>query len=544
VLLSLVPVLGLLFVIDVLMHGNPLLTQTIARRGWAYVLIASLAMAAHLRRRQWLEALDRRFFREHYQTHRLLRQVVDDIGDCTDLARVAPRVVARIEAALHPEFVALLVRASRDLAYQSLVAAPAGLAPPPLRVDSTLVALLRVLRRPLEVPSSDAEWLAQQLPRAELEALRHARIELLVPMVTTPDHCESLLTLGVKRSEEPYTQEDIDLLAIVAAHLALVVQPPTHAGAGGHAMLRECPRCGTCYDGGVRECEGDGATLVPRHLPRVFARRYRLDRRLGDGGFGTVFEAFDTALDRRVAIKTIRDELVTRPDVATRFQREAQLAAAFTHPHVVTVYDFGIDVSGGAFIVMERLHGTTLRDELLRHSRLNPSRALAIMRDVCVAMEAAHRRHLVHRDLKPENIFLVTDASTETAKVLDFGVATALNDARESVTDVGHLAGTLTYMAPAQLRGEEIQPTCDVWALGVIAYEMLTGSHPFAGLSVADISALAIEPSTAIALPPADIPGQWMTLFRRVLAHEPERRPDTPGKLLAELEQALTDVAA
>ena len=540
-LLSVVPLLALLLVADVLARGHQPLAVTLEMRAWTYAVMAGLAVAAHTRRRQWLESLDRHFFREHYHTHRLLRQVVEDIGRCGDLAVVAPRVVAHIEAALHPEFVALLVRAPSDLSYRSLVATPAGLAPPPLRVDSTLVALLRVLRQPLEVSSGGAAWLAQQLPRAELDVLRQGRIDLLVPIVTAPDHSESVLTLGVKRSEEPYTQEDRDLLAIIAAHVALVLERPAQA-AGSHALLGECPQCGSCYDGAVGECQHDGTTLVPRPLPRVFATRYRLDRRLGGGGFGTVYEAFDTALDRRVAVKTIRDELLTRADVAKRFQREARLAAAFVHPNVVTVYDFGVDAAARAFIVMELLDGTTLRDELLRHSRLSPSRALAIMRDVCAAMEAAHRRQLVHRDLKPENIFLVQDGRHETAKVLDFGVARALNDARDRLTDVGDLVGTLRYMAPAQLQGDVLQPAGDVWALGIIAYEMLTGSHPFAQVPWAGVPGMPIDPS--IALPLAEAPASWTTFFEGVLALEPDRRPPTPGRFLAALERALADVAA
>lgn len=423
-LLSLIPLLAVLLAMDVAIHENQSLSAALERRAWAYTAVAGIAIAAHIRRRHWLESLDRHFFRERYNTHRLLRHVVDDMGACADWMVVAPRVVARIEAALHPEFAALLERGCSDLSYRSIVATPAGLAPPPLRVDSTLAALLRVLRKPIEVPPDDVAWLAQQLPKAELEPLREARIELIVPMVTTPARGESLLMLGIKRSEETYSQEDIDLLAIIAAHLALLRERPTRGGAQPQVMLEECPQCGRCYDDTVRQCEQDGAPLVSRPLPRVFATRYRLDYRLGDGGFGTVYEAFDGALDRRVAIKTIRGERLTHADVAGRFHREARLAAGFTHPNVVTIHDFGVDASGGAFIVMELLAGTTLRDELQRHSRLSTSRTLAIMRDICLAIDAAHRRHLVHRDLKPENIFLIADGSHETAKVLDFGVAT------------------------------------------------------------------------------------------------------------------------
>ena len=544
VLLSVVPLLALLLVVDVLARGNQPLAVTIERRAWVYAAVAGLAIAAHLQRRQWLERLDRRFFREHYHAHQLLRQVVDDIGHCRDLPLIAPRVVAHIEAAMHPEFVALLIRGPSDLSYRSFVATPAGLAPPPLRVDSVLVALLRVLRKPLEVSSGAAAWLAQQLPSGELELLRQSRIELLVPIVTTPDQAESLLTLGAKRSDEPYTREDLDLLAIIGAHTALLLEQPAQARAVEPAMLAECPQCGLCYDDTMLGCDHDGSTLVPRPLPRVLATRYRLDRRLGGGGFGTVYEAFDAALDRRVAVKTIRDELLTRGDVAQRFQREARLAAAFVHPNVVTVYDFGIDASARAFLVMELVNGITLRDELLRHARLSPSRTLAIMRDVCAAIEAAHRRHLIHRDLKPENIVLIQDGPHETAKVLDFGIARMLTETGERLTDVGDVVGTLRYMAPAQLRGEDIHPSCDVWSLGVIAYEMLTGTLPFAGFTFAGIPAIPMDPSTAIGLPLVDAPTSWTTLFGRVLALEPERRPATPGGFLAELEQALTDVAA
>jgi serine/threonine protein kinase len=402
--------------------------------------------------------------------------------------------------------------------------------------------LLRLLGKPIEV-SETGQWLAQQLPSEELDLLREGRIELIVPIVTDPEHTESVLTLGVKRSEEPYTQEDRDLLVIIAANLALLeraARPARHV----HPMCEECPPCGAIYDAGVMQCQRDGVMLAPVSLPRLFAMRYRLDRRIGRGGFGTVYEAFDTALDRRVAVKVIRDDLLTRPDMAKRFQREAKLAAGFVHPNVVTVHDFGVAAFARAFLVMEFLDGTTLRDELVRESRLSPSRALAVMRDVCAAIDAAHRRQLIHRDLKPENIVLVRDGSKETAKVLDFGVARALNDARDIVTDAGALVGTLRYMAPAQLRGDDVQTASDIWALSVIAYEMLTGAHPFAHVPTGPVADIPADHSAVIAVPLGDAPGTWSAFFGRALALEPERRPSTPAALLAELESALGNAAA
>ena len=538
VLVSVVPALAVLLVLDVLMRGRQPLAQTLAARAWVYAAIAGLAIAAHYQRQHWLKSLDRHFFREHYDAQQLLRRVAEDIRQVGDFTQVAPRVVAQIEAALHPEFVALLVREPSELHYRSLVAVPAGLAPPPLRVDSKLVALLRIFGKPLEVASGHEEWLARQLPPEELEVLRQRRIDLLVPIVTHPERAESVLTLGVKRSEEPYSQEDCDLLAIIAANLALLLERSAPSPRANETF-DECPQCGACWDSGAGalECAHDRTTLVAVHVPRLLATRYRLDRRLGRGGFGTVYSGFDTALDRPVAVKMIRDDLLTDPDVARRFQREARLAAAFVHPNVVTVYDFGMTTAARAFLVMELLDGATLRDAL-RQDRFGPARALGVMRGVCAAMDAGHRRQLLHRDLKPENIILVKDGDGETAKVLDFGVAKTLADARDSVSEAGRLVGTLRYMAPAQLRGEDGDSSSDVWALGVIAYEMLTGAHPFEHFAIAG-GGDGTEYRRMVAQPLGDSPAGWGSFFGRALAIDSSHRPASAAAFLTELELAL-----
>ena len=537
-LVSVVPGLAFLLIIDVLLRADEPLAQTLAARAWIYLPIAGAAGAAHALRQSWLRGLDRRFFREHYNAQHLLRQVVDDMRQIGEFERVAPRVVARVEEALHPEFVALLVRRPNEVDYRLAAAAPAGLAPAPLRVDSKLIALLRVLGKPLEVASGRAGWLAQQLPEEEVEFLRRGRIDLLVPIVTNAEYSESILALGAKRSDEPYTREDTDLLAIIASNLALLLERGA-ASAAPATAFEECPTCGSCFDAGAATCAQDGTSLVPIHVPRVLVARYRLDRRLGRGGFGTVYAAFDSALDRPVAVKMIREELLANSDVARRFQREARLAGAFVHPNVVTIYDFGATAQARAFLVMELLVGSTLREELQRRGKLPPTRVLSIMRDACAAVEAAHRRQLVHRDLKPENMFLVSNDSRESVKVLDFGVAKALNDARELVSDVGVRVGTLRYMAPGQLRGEDVQPSWDTWALGVIAYEMLTGVHPFAHC-VATAGSVPFVDVPSMIEPPLDgAPAAWKALFRRALSLEPGSAIASPGRLLTELERAL-----
>ena len=270
-----------------------------------------------------------------------------------------------------------------------------------------------------------------------------------------------------------------------------------------------------------------------------------LKKRLGSGGMGRVYEAADAALDRRVAVKLIRNDLLGSTEAAERFKREARIAAGFVHPNVVTVHDFGLSQPGRAFLVMELLEGVTLRQHLRERKRLEVRRAIEILRGVCSALESAHRRQLVHRDLKPENIFLAGTDAGEVVKVLDFGIAkSVVTVPRRSDFDTGRgvLLGTPRYMAPEQLRGETAHPAWDTWAIAVIAYEMLTGAHPSAppgGLTSRGTDAIGGRFSPVGAhLPGA--PRSWQGFFERALALEPERRPRSPGSFFSEVERVLT----
>ncbi|MDA2913138.1 protein kinase [Acidobacteriia bacterium AH_259_A11_L15] len=542
VLVSLVPVLAAILVADLLLHGDKPLMEVVQARGWIYALLGGLAVVAHTQREKWLGALDRRFFRERYDAQRLLREVVEEVRRAGSFEQVAPRVVAHTEAALHPEFAALLVREPAEANYRSLASAPAGQAPPPLPAESKLMGLVRLLGKPLEVPQTESGWVQQQLPREETDFLRQARIELLVPVAIVPERTEALLVVGPKRSEEPYTREDQDLLVAVATSLAILLEKPAAPPAPPKDVFEECPQCGTCYDTGVSRCLQDRTTLTSVRLPRLLADRYRLERRLGRGGMGTVYEATDTALERRVAAKVIRDELVGSAEAAERFRREARAAAAFAHPNVVTVHDFGVAADTRAFLVMELLQGTPLREELQQEKRLPARRTVEILRGVCAAVEAAHHRQMIHRDLKPENVFLVRGEPGEIPKVLDFGIAKFLPTASESTVDTGTglLVGTLYYMAPEQLRGGSADPHWDLWALAVMAYEMLTGERPFAGATPPEWqSAVLAGQFTSLTTHLPSAPARWQEFFQRALALEPERRPASARQFLSQLERSL-----
>jgi serine/threonine-protein kinase len=386
------------------------------------------------------------------------------------------------------------------------------------------------------------------MPVDDVRLMHAAGIELVVPVGSggvrlKPDSTReddgdvrALFVLGQKRSEEPYTEDDGELLMAIAESVEMRL--PTVVSATAE-RFEECPTCGGCYDSGTLRCHAEGAALVPVSAPRLLAGRYRIERELGRGGMGTVYVALDTSLDRRVAAKLVRPDLVGLPGAVERFQREARVAAAFSHPNVVTVHDFGV-AGAHAFLVMELLDGRTLRDTLRLDKRVEPERALAILRGVISAVEAAHRRKLVHRDLKPENICLVSDGSVERAKVLDFGLAKFLapsdSEALTAYTSGGVLLGTPLYMAPEQLRGEESDPSWDLWALAVVAFEMLSGSHPFA--SETDAGALGRR-APAVDLRLAHLPDGCVRFFARALAVDRGARPQSPSVFLAELERSL-----
>jgi eukaryotic-like serine/threonine-protein kinase len=483
-----------------------------------------------------------------------LREVAEEVREARNFERVAPRVVARIEAALHPEFVALIMREPHETHFRSGAAAPAGQAPPPLPADSKLVALVRVLGKPLEVTLTDSGWLQHQLPHEETDFLRQARIDLLVPIAVGPERTEALLALGVKRSEEPYSWEDQDLLVTIAASLALLSEKSVPAFPPASTAFEECPQCGDCYDTGSGQCSKEGVRLNPVAMPRLLSERYRLQRRLGRGGMGAVYEALDTALDRRVAVKLIRDDRVGNAAAHERFRREARTAASFTHPNVVTVYDFGVAAGIYPFLVMELLRGVTLREELQQQKRMAAARTITILRGACEGLEAAHHQKLAHRDLKPENIFLVRNETGEVTKILDFGVAKFLTSllpasalTQVPTTDTadsaaGVLIGTLLYMSPEQLQGKPVALSWDLWALAVVAYEMLTGVHPFARTTTIEWQADTLAGSfTPVTKHLPDAPARWQEFFARAFAVNPPERPASARMFLSELEQALSE---
>ncbi|MBN1570124.1 MAG: serine/threonine protein kinase [Acidobacteria bacterium] len=257
-----------------------------------------------------------------------------------------------------------------------------------------------------------------------------------------------------------------------------------------------------------------------------------------------VYESFDIELDRLVAIKLIHPGLTESSEAAARFKQEARTAAGFTHPNVVTIYDFGVAEDRRAYLIMELLHGSTLRQELNRIHRFPLMRAQEILSGVCAAVDTAHRRRLLHRDLKPENIFLANAERAETAKILDFGVVKSLmrlgEDGDGSQTEPGRLVGTLRYMSPEELRGEKPAEIWDLWALAVVAYEMLTGAYPFAGRTSAEVRNAILDGKwRPFHTHLVEASSGWQHFFERALALDTALRPQSALQLLYDFKQSI-----
>src|SRR5690349_14183214 len=203
--------------------------------------------------------------------------------------------------------------------------------------------------------------------------------------------------------------------------------------------------------------------------------RYRLEARIGSGGMSTVYRALDVTLERRVAVKLMNREVATDSDQLERFRREARAVAQLSHPHIVGVIDAGED-DGRPYIVLEYVEGETLKDRIRRQGRLPIAEAVAYAIEIAHALGAAHARHIVHRDVKPQNVLIDEEGS---AKVTDFGIARTLEE--DGLTADGRVIGTTDYVSPEQALGQPVTGQSDLYSLGIVLYEMLTGEVPFKG---------------------------------------------------------------
>jgi len=268
----------------------------------------------------------------------------------------------------------------------------------------------------------------------------------------------------------------------------------------------------------------------------LLAGRYELEKLVGSGGMSNVFRAHDRLLERTVALKILHEQYTRDDDYVERFRREARAVAQLAHPNIVTVIDRG-EQDGRQYIVFEFIEGENLK-ELVAHGPLSVHEAVGLALQVARALSFAHERGLVHRDVKPQNVLLNEDGQ---AKVTDFGIARSLDV--HGVTQTGTVLGTSDYIAPEQARGQKVNPKTDIYSLGAVLYELLTGDVPFAGDNFVAVAMRHVnEPAPSVLEHRPDCPLRLDLAIQRAMAKDPADRFESMDDFVIELEGCLAEV--
>src|SRR5213080_49022 len=315
--------------------------------------------------------------------------------------------------------------------------------------------------------------------------------------------------------------------------------------------MRECPTCRNCYPDDVTDCPDDRvATTHSISGEPILDGRYQLEKRLGQGGMGIVFKGRHIFLKTLHAIKVILPDLVGNdPNLATRFRQEALAAAAIRHQNIIAVTDFGVVRGTMPFLVMEFVQGKSLQDIMAEEHAMSPVRAFELMQPICGGIAAAHRQGIVHRDLKPLNVMVCEGLpTTEGVKILDFGLAKIKSGELLGsfiAAQTTGLMGSPFYMAPEQWSDEPPDARADIYSLGVMLFQMLSGEVPFKGSSIPSIMKKHLTQDVpSLASKGVDVPPQIEAVILHAMAKEPKRRTASADQFVDELRAAMAAASA
>ena len=330
---------------------------------------------------------------------------------------------------------------------------------------------------------------------------------------------------------------------------SLLADDAQFCGTCGLPTSRHPTDAATQIDAKETNADAPRVTDSPRVDPRVgiiLDSKYKLIESLGQGGMGSVFRAERLHIGDEVAVKLLHHDLVREKQALERFRREARTAAMIRHPNVVTIHDFsdGTGETSEAYIVMELVRGVSLGNLLRREGRMSPERAVRLMQDICAGVGVAHRQGLLHRDLKPDNVIVVPpshEGDEETAKVVDFGLAKVRDvTAQTALTQTGAVMGTLYYMSPEQCSGEELDARSDVYSLGAMLYEMLTGGPPFRSNNFAGLISKHLHEAPPNFAPSLGVSAAIEDVCLRALAKNRDHRQPDAIAFGRDLQRALT----
>ena len=517
---------------------------------WIFIALVMLIAVVLRFRQRFGTWLDRRFFREGYQRDRILLVLIDDLRSFDSIPEMGERVAKELGAALHPESVYFFYHSPVDHVYVRGYGTDARADGLQIPEGSALPSLLTHSDRALSVESFPAEG----VPLMSWSWLYSLRADLVIPMNRVDGFPVGFLLLGRKKSEEPYSPTDRSLLLGLARAMAVGCenlllhervlrqqrtneQMRSRVEGLGTAWLQECSKCGGCFDSSIRSCPDDGSELalsIP--VQRVLEGRYRLDRVLGRGGMGTVYEALDLRLGRQVAVKLVQAGRTAQSAWLRRFSREARSLARLNHENIILTYDFGVVDDEVAYLIMELVAGRTLRTEIEREP-IPPATAALWFQQVLEGVKAAHAAGIVHRDLKPENLLIARQPDgRERIKIADFGVAKWKIPETDSVslTLPGTIVGSLRYMSPEQLAGQPVDARSDLFSVGVVIFEALTGKLPFSGASYAERVASTERDFECLAGSLRGAP-EIQAVLRKCLARNPDDRYASAADLQTDL---------
>jgi predicted Ser/Thr protein kinase len=308
--------------------------------------------------------------------------------------------------------------------------------------------------------------------------------------------------------------------------------------------MNTCPRCGSEVSLAETQCRKCGAALRGQTaglIGKTLEDKYRIEELLGSGGMCDVYRAIHLGMGKEVAVKVLKPALAVDGTIARRFEQEARAASRIHHPHAINVTDYGIADGVAPFIVMEFVKGPTLGELLRKEGAMSVERTANILRQACGALDEAHSVGVVHRDIKPDNIIIAEYDGSDWAEVVDFGVAKVLEDVnrRSELTGANIIVGTPRYMSPEQCEEKPVDARSDIYSLGVVLYEMLSGEAPFKGdSSTRLLVAHASEPPAPLGEKRPDLPSDLIAVVMRALEKDPALRPQSAGELARQFEEA------
>ena len=314
------------------------------------------------------------------------------------------------------------------------------------------------------------------------------------------------------------------------------------------SALKVCPQCGTEYELDQSFCPKDGSTLRSQNatgdlVGSIIADRYRVTKKLGEGGMGTVYLAEHVKMGRKSAVKVMNPGMVNDADAISRFNREAANASRINHPNVAAVYDFGETKEGLIYLAMEFIEGPSLTSVIEKEGSLSPPRAAEITRQAGEALAVAHDMGIVHRDLKPDNIMLAKARDgSDVVKIVDFGIAKAAEAENQKVTKTGLVVGTPEYMSPEQLAGEKLDGRSDTYSLALVSFAMMTGQLPFPGETAQEsmIKRLTDAPKQLTEMMPSvSWPAEVQAVMDKALERDVANRYQTASDFGRALSQAV-----